>query len=613
MKHVFYAIMLLGMMLTTASCSEEEFQAPGTEQSAKGEKVTFTVSLPGNGNQNNNKNHSRIAFDDETLQLTWQEGDQLILQEIKNRITTLVDLTSGAGTTTAQFSAQLGVTDFFKIFYGLKHLDSWGHLTPNYNGQKQTGNNNTDHLRDYLLLSAGDKEVTGDNINFGHFTLEHKSSVFRFDIDSYPTEIGNLQQIIWTSNYGTKEEGDLYLDLDLTAETSNSQKVVAYMVFDPARMKQHAGKDIALTLVGDKGTRVATTTSAAGKAYLPGHRYNATVTTNPNQPNALNQWAEVIRPKSNQLLLVTNNGKVEKSEYTESQFTQIQRIGESNKFLVWNDEEPITALEKKIFMGVTNLVEVQLPDKLETIGDYCFSGCSSLTSVILPTSGSLKTIGTQAFAYTQISTMKLPDSVESLGESLFEGNQSLTSLHIPDKITTLPTNLCYGCEFLTNLTGCKGVTTIKEKAFYGCNKLTSYPSPETLTTIEDWAFASCQALTHFRGLGAAKLGHSVFAFSGLTEFTIHDNLTLIKAGNEPLIEAKYLTKLIITAAKDDAVKIIPPTGGYNAQPGKIDLYILKDWATKTGNLKADVANKKWYDRTWKSITLIEKDGKPVVE
>ena len=609
MKHVFYAIMLLGMMLTTASCSEEAFQTPGTEQSAKGEKVTFTVSLPGNDSQNN-KNHSRIAFDDETLQLTWQEGDQLILQSTTYNEITLSNLISGAGTTTAQFPAEF-VHDNYKFFYGPKHLDRWNHLTPNYIGQKQTGNNNTDHLRHYLLLSTGDKEVMGGDIMDGHFTLEHKSSVFRFDIDSYPTEIGNLQQIIWTSNYGTKEEGDLYLDLDLTAETSNSQKVVAYMVFDPARMKQHAGKDIALTLVGDKGTRVATTTSAAGKEYLPGHRYNATVTTNPNQPNALNQWAEVIRPKSNQLLLVTNNGKVEMNK--DCSFKQIQRIGESNKFLVWNDEKPITALENNLFREVNNLVEVQLPNKLETIGDFCFTGCSSLTNVILPTSGSLKTIGSYAFALTNITTLKLPDSVESLGVSVFQYNNSLTSLHIPDKITTLPSNCCVGCEFLTTLTGCKGVTTIKEKAFYGCNKLTSYPSPETLTTIEDWAFASCQALTHFRGLGAAKLGHSVFAFSGLTEFTIPENLTLIKAGNKPLIEAEYLTKLIITAAKDDAVKIIPEVNEFNAQPGNIDLYILKDWASKTGNLKADVANKTWYDRTWKSITLIEKDGKPVVE
>ncbi|MBO5773374.1 MAG: leucine-rich repeat domain-containing protein, partial [Clostridia bacterium] len=54
-----------------------------------------------------------------------------------------------------------------------------------------------------------------------------------------------------------------------------------------------------------------------------------------------------------------------------------------------------------------------------------FSGCSSLTSVVIP------------------------DSVTSIGSDAFSGCSSLTSVVIPDSVTSIGYNTFYGCNNLT--------------------------------------------------------------------------------------------------------------------------------------------------------------------
>ena len=189
----------------------------------------------------------------------------------------------------------------------------------------------------------------------------------------------------------------------------------------------------------------------------------------------------------------------------------------------------------------------------------------------------------------------------------------LTTVHIPDNITELAPNIFCKCTNLKTLTGCKGVTIIKAGAFFYCQSLTSYPFTDKVKTIETSAFNNCASLTAPLPLTVTEMGGNIISNSGITEFTIHDNLKVIYKGDQPLWWASQLTKLNITTANDGAVNFIPEENEDNPQPGKIDLYILKDWASRTDDLKADVASKKWNGMTWKSITLIEKDGKPVVE
>ena len=65
----------------------------------------------------------------------------------------------------------------------------------------------------------------------------------------------------------------------------------------------------------------------------------------------------------------------------------------------------------------------------DVIGDYAFSGCSSLTSLTLPSSVTL--IGGHAFEKCSgLTSLTLPSSVTSIGSSAFEGCSGLTSVYV---------------------------------------------------------------------------------------------------------------------------------------------------------------------------------------
>ena len=108
-----------------------------------------------------------------------------------------------------------------------------------------------------------------------------------------------------------------------------------------------------------------------------------------------------------------------------------------------------------------------------SIGDCAFSGCSSLTSIIIP------------------------DGVTSIGMSAFEYCSSLTSINIPD-----------------------GLTSIGQHAFSNCSSLATINIPDGVTSIGLYAFLLCTSLSsiHF----ASATPKVTFAWNGTTTLFVPD-------------------------------------------------------------------------------------------
>ena len=169
---------------------------------------------------------------------------------------------------------------------------------------------------------------------------------------------------------------------------------------------------------------------------------------------------------------------------------------------------------KTLIVGCKNSV-IPSDGSVTSIGDYAFSGCSSLGNIVIPDSvtsigtnvfngvtaeivwGSapqITSIGDYAFSGYQGESITIPDSVTSIGDYAFYWCTSLTSITIPDSVTSIGEYAFRECSSLTSITigGC--VTSIGSSAFYRCDSLTSIIIPESVTSIGSSAFSGCGSL-----------------------------------------------------------------------------------------------------------------------
>ena len=204
----------------------------------------------------------------------------------------------------------------------------------------------------------------------------------------------------------------------------------------------------------------------------------------------------------------------------------------------------VTSIGDWAFTGCSSLTSVTIPDSVTSIGFEAFSGCSSLTSVTIP--DSVTSIGCAAFSdCSSLTSVTIPNSVTSISDSMFSGCSSLPSVTIPDSVTSIGSNMFSYCYSLTSVTIPNSVTSIDSLAFRNCSSLTSVIIPDSVMYIFNNAFWDCYSLT------SVTIPDSVIyigseAFNGcrsLTSVTIPDSVTSI--GDEVFVTCSSLTSVTI--------------------------------------------------------------------
>ena len=152
-----------------------------------------------------------------------------------------------------------------------------------------------------------------------------------------------------------------------------------------------------------------------------------------------------------------------------------------------SDDSPAT--QKK-----DSVKKVVIEDDVTSIGNYAFSGCSSLTDITLPSS--VTSIKSCAFyKCSQLASIEIPSSVTSIGNSAFKNCTGLTSITIPESVTSIGDSAFRNCTGLTSITISDRVTSIGNYVFWGCSNLTSIVIPDSVTSIGVLAFNDCSSLT----------------------------------------------------------------------------------------------------------------------
>ena len=144
----------------------------------------------------------------------------------------------------------------------------------------------------------------------------------------------------------------------------------------------------------------------------------------------------------------------------------------------------VVEIREGAFENCTDLESIVIPDSVERIGEYAFSGCTSLTGIRIP--DGVVEIREGAFENcTDLESIVIPDSVERIGEYAFSGCTSLTGIRIPDSVEYIGEDAFLGCSSLTGIKLPNGMTYINVWYILPCcNNLRSIEFPENVTDIK---------------------------------------------------------------------------------------------------------------------------------
>lgn len=170
----------------------------------------------------------------------------------------------------------------------------------------------------------------------------------------------------------------------------------------------------------------------------------------------------------------------------------------------------VTSICDSTFCGCSGLTSVTIPNSVTSIGDFAFDSCTGLTPVIIP--NSVTSIGSYAFfSCTGFTSVTIPNSVTSIGQGAFSFCSGLTSVTIPNSVTSIGYGAFTFCSGLTSVTIPNSITSIVEDIFYMCTGLTSVTIPDSVTSIGKSAFSCCESLTKVTiGKSVNNIGSDAF-------------------------------------------------------------------------------------------------------
>ena len=166
-----------------------------------------------------------------------------------------------------------------------------------------------------------------------------------------------------------------------------------------------------------------------------------------------------------------------------------------------------------------------IPESVTSIGDYAFSGCTSLTSITIP--NGVTSIGDDAFfRCSSLTSITIPEGVTSIGDRAFSGCSGLTSIRynanavsigsgifgsagssseevevvIGNAVEAIPANLFKSDDSsvpIKSITFGSGIKSIAASSFAGCSGIGSIFFTGNAPTIGDNAFGGVDAVAFY--------------------------------------------------------------------------------------------------------------------
>ena len=190
----------------------------------------------------------------------------------------------------------------------------------------------------------------------------------------------------------------------------------------------------------------------------------------------------------------------------------------------------ITFIGNSCFSEDYELLDVNIPNKVETIDQYAFyNNQKRNTPVVIP--NTCKTIGPNAFHNNYVvPSVTFGNSVETIGSSAFAECHLIEAAVLPESITSLADRVFQNCDSLRTFTFPQNIKQVPGWIFEGCDALTSVTLADGTTSIGESAFNSCRRLATINLTGQTALTtihHYAFYGTALKAVTLPDNITEI--------------------------------------------------------------------------------------
>lgn len=141
---------------------------------------------------------------------------------------------------------------------------------------------------------------------------------------------------------------------------------------------------------------------------------------------------------------------------------------------------------------------------------------------------------------TKLKHIDLPEGLEYLGEYCFSGT-GLESLHIPDCVKVIPTSYFWNSKSLDTIVLESKTRALGHSAFSGCIKLNQISLPESVEIISTECFEDTAIKTLIVPSRVYKMSHETFGSRFLRN---NNKVTCVFWGKETLIEGEQYQKFM---------------------------------------------------------------------
>lgn len=173
--------------------------------------------------------------------------------------------------------------------------------------------------------------------------------------------------------------------------------------------------------------------------------------------------------------------------------------------------EGMTSISMYGFSNLVNMMSINIPTSVTTLGDFTFRYCYKLESITFPPSITVIPPGC-LYTCSSLLSVDIQGQVSSIENSAFGYCSNLTALEIPKTCAVIGTHAFRGCDKLTTITIPPQVTVIDEYILYECATLESVEIEGNLASIGERSFSKCPKLTSLYYKGTSDCTYKTDSF-----------------------------------------------------------------------------------------------------